>query len=93
MSVKQTAVFTAEVSKPGLKAKWTKAGKVLKMTTTIDIKMDKTVHTLTIKNCQLDDAGQIAIEVDKKTSEANLTVTGSDFESLTYTIIADRFSK
>ena len=63
------------------------------MTTTIDIKMDKTVHTLTIKNCQLDDAGQIAIEVDKKTSEANLTVTGSDFESLTYTIIADRFSE
>ena len=66
------------------------------MTTTIDIKMDKTVHTLTIKNCQLDDAGQIAIEVDKKTSEANLTVTGSDFESLTEvtdTIIAHRISE
>ncbi|KAK7507540.1 hypothetical protein BaRGS_00001475, partial [Batillaria attramentaria] len=70
----ETAVFKCEVSKAGLKAKWMYNGKPVTAKDGFDVKVDKTVHTLTIEDVALEDAGTFSVKFDDKESEGKLIV-------------------
>ena len=72
----ETAKFTCELSKEGLKPKWYKNGKLLKPTKKTSIKSDGKVHNLAIQNCTLKDTSKITIKIDSAECDAQLNVKG-----------------
>lgn len=75
---KETASFKCELSKSGVKVKWLYNGKAITDEDGLDIKVDKSVHTLTLEDVALEDAGNYAIQADDKQSMATLSVRGND---------------
>ena len=68
-----------EVTKPDLKAKWTRNGRLInpneeRFAGRYHIISNGTTHTLSIKNLSLKDAGEFAVTVDELSDKCNLVV-------------------
>ena len=72
----ETAVFKCEVTKADIKAKWSCNGKALSTKDGFNIKVEKTVHTLTLEDVALGDAGHYSIYIEDKESSGKLVVRG-----------------
>ena len=73
----ETAVFKCEVTKADVKAKWSCNGKALSTKDGFDIRVEKTVHTLTLEDVALEDAGDYCIQIEDKESTGKLVVRGN----------------
>ena len=73
---KETATFECEVSKPDRPVTWCKDGKDLSSSDRFVMRVEKTKHFLTIKDCVLDDEAKYTIKIEGKESTAKLTVEG-----------------
>ena len=74
----ETAVFDCEVSKPDLKPRWFKGQQEIKNMKRFETASVGTKHTLTIRECEIQDADTYKIVVeDGVESAANLTVEGT----------------
>ena len=66
----------AEVSKPDVKGTWFKDDNEIPSDDKYEFKTEDTVHSLTIKNVDLEDEGEYAIEVPGDSSTAMVWVEG-----------------
>ena len=71
--------MTCELSKPDVKVKWLCDGQPMKSKNGLTITADGCVHTLSIKDTALTDAGKITIVAQDKSSSAHLIVKGKTF--------------
>ncbi|CAH1802745.1 unnamed protein product, partial [Owenia fusiformis] len=77
---KETASFECEISKPDQKATWYIEGEEVQESERVQIDMDSTIHSLTIKDCVLDDEAEYSIKIQDVTSKATLYVDESPVE-------------
>ena len=73
---KGTATLECEVSKPNVKAEWSKNKEPISVQDGYDIRCDKTYHTLLLDKLGPDDTAEYTITVGDKSSSAKLTVKG-----------------
>lgn len=73
----ETAVFKCEVTKTDMKATWSCNGKALSTKDGFDIRVEKTVHTLTLEDVALEDAGDYRVKVEDKECSGKLVVRGN----------------
>ena len=80
---KKTIVFTCKVNRPEVTVKWMKAGQEVTLSKRILYRVDKDKHTLTIKDCILDDEGEYTAVVgdDKCTAELVISEAPTDFST------------
>lgn len=73
----ETAVFECEVSKPNLKPRWFKGEQEIKDMERFEATSVGTKHTLTIRECEIQDAVTYKVVVEEGVeSTAKLTVEG-----------------
>ena len=72
----ETATLSCEVSKPDQTAKWLKAGKEVRPSGRIEIRVDGTKHTLIIQDAHLDDHDEYSVVIGDKSSTATVFVEG-----------------
>ena len=71
-------MFECEVSKPNLKARWFRGEKEIKDLERYEPTSVGTKHMLTVRECEVDDAGQFKVVFEEGVeSSAKLTVEGS----------------
>ena len=75
---KSTATLECEVSKPNVKADWTKNKEPITVQDGYDIRADKTYHTLHLEKVGPEDGAEYTITVGEKSSTAKLTVKGKN---------------
>lgn len=73
---KQSITLKCQVSKPDKKPQWLKAGNVIEPSDKYEMHSEGTEHTLTIKNCTMDDESKYTIRFDEAESTGNLLVEG-----------------
>ena len=74
----ETVIFECEVSKPNLKPRWFKGQQEIKDMERFEQMSVGTKHTLTIRECEVQDADTYKIVVEEGVeSAANLTVEGT----------------
>jgi hypothetical protein len=88
----ETALFKCEVTKADVKAKWSCNGKALTEKDGFDIKVEKTVHTLTLDDVALEDAGTYCVKVEDKESSGKLVVRGNSSPQYLFTYISAQLS-
>lgn len=76
MKPKASATFKCELFKETPNWKWLKGETEVEPSDKIEIKKEGKELTLTIKNCQPDDAAEYAIEVEGRVYMAKLTLGG-----------------
>lgn len=72
----ETAEFTCQLTKPGLRVKWMLNGSLLTPDENIVITANDDIRTLKIKKCQLSDIGTISCHISDKSTKAKLMVEG-----------------
>lgn len=74
--VSDTVIFCVELEHPCSDAYWTRNGEKLKEDSRVSIACVVRQHTLTIKNCQADDSGEVAFVAGDCKTSTRFTVTG-----------------
>ncbi|CAH1802744.1 unnamed protein product, partial [Owenia fusiformis] len=74
---KETINLECEISKPNIKANWFKNGKEIKPSKQVVPKVEGTKHFLTIKESEMDDAGNYSIKLEDVSSKCKVTVKGN----------------
>ena len=76
--VGETATFTCQLSKPNQDVVWNVGDKVIKASDDkYEVESHDLDYTLKIKNCTLDDAGEVSLTVGDQKTSAQLVVAGS----------------
>ena len=76
--VGETATFTCQLSKPNQDVVWNLGDKVIKASDDkYEVESHDLDYTLKIKNCTLDDAGEVSLTVGDQKTSAQLVVAGS----------------
>uniref|UniRef100_A0A4W5MMJ7 Immunoglobulin like and fibronectin type III domain containing 1, tandem duplicate 2 n=1 Tax=Hucho hucho TaxID=62062 RepID=A0A4W5MMJ7_9TELE len=80
---KKTISFSCKVNRPDITVKWMKAGQEITMSKRILYRVEKDKHTLTIKDCVMDDEGEYTVMAgdDKCTAELILNEAPTDFST------------
>lgn len=78
---KKTISFSCKVNRPEMTVKWMKAGQELTLSKRIVYRVDGLKHTLTIKDCMMDDEGEYTATVgdDKCSAELIISEAPTDF--------------
>lgn len=78
---KKTISFTCKVNRPEVTVKWMKAGEEVALSKRIVYRADGLKHTLTIKDCAMEDEGEYTAVVgdDKCTAELMVSEAPADF--------------
>ena len=75
--VGETATFTCQLSKPNQEVVWKIGDKVIKATDDkYEVESHDLDYTLKIKNCTLDDAGEVSLSFGDQKTSAQLVVAG-----------------
>jgi len=75
--VEETATFTCQLSKPNQEVVWKVGDKVIKASDDkYEIESHDLDYTLKIKNCTLDDAGEVSLSIGDLETSAQLVVAG-----------------
>ena len=75
---KSSATLECEVSKPNVKAEWSKNNLPITVQDGYDIRSDNTYHTLYLEKVGPEDAAEYTVTVGEKSTSANLTVKGKE---------------
>lgn len=76
--VSDTVIFCVELEHPCLDAYWTRNGEKLKEDSRISIACSLRQYTLTIRDCQADDSGEVAFVAGDCKTSTRFTVTGEE---------------
>ncbi|KAF7659758.1 hypothetical protein LDENG_00293770, partial [Lucifuga dentata] len=71
---KEDAMFETEISEEDIPGEWKLKGEVLTRSPTCNFQMDGAVRRLTLKNCQLDQAGEVSYQALNAITTAMLSV-------------------
>jgi len=75
--VGETATFTCQLSKPNQDVVWKIGDKIIKASDDkYDVESQDLDYTLKIKNCTLDDAGEVSLSLGDLKTDAQLVVAG-----------------
>ena len=75
--VGETATFTCQLSKPNQEVVWKVGDKIVKASDDkYEIESHDLDYTLKIKNCTLDDAGEVSLTIGDQKTSAQLVVAG-----------------
>lgn len=76
--VSDTVIFCVELEHPCSDAYWTRNGEKLKENSRISIACVLRQYTLTIRDCQVDDSGEVAFVAGDCKTSTRFSVTGED---------------
>lgn len=81
---KKTISFVCKVNRPEVMVKWTKAGQEVALSKRIVYRADGLKHTLTIKDCVMEDEGEYTAVVgeDRCTADLMVSEAPADFTAL-----------
>lgn len=78
---KKTITFTCKVNRPNVTVKWMKGGQEITLSKRILYRVDNKKHTLTIKDCMMEDEGEYTVMAgsDKSAAELIISEAPTDF--------------
>ena len=80
VKVKGTATFTCELSKDNMKSVWMKDGKQIKANKRIEVKTEKKIHKLVIREVTVADKGEYSCVVGVISTSAKLIIEGINID-------------
>lgn len=76
----ETVNLVCEVSKPDCKATWKFNDKTITVKAGYDITTSGKTHSLALVDVEQEDAGKYSVQIEDKTSSADLKVLGTNFK-------------
>lgn len=89
--VSDTVIFCVELEQPFPDAYWTRNGERLKEDSRISIACVLRQYTLTIRDCQADDSGEVAFVAGDCKTSTRFSVTGEDEMFFCFSVFAQHY--